>query len=401
MAAASQAPARLPLPRGAPGGRASPALWPACPSGRSVSARAAAVPTSSSPSGAARSARRASRPTARRSSTAAAWDGKPARDLLDARREPGVALARAAGADLLSISSSGEMALADPQPLVGLFARAGTLARVPLDGRRAPREILEDVQDADWAPDGSELAVVRESGRAAGSSIPIGKVLYETAGWISHPRVSPDGRSDRLPRPPVPGDDGGTVAVVDRRRQEDDAGAATWAQREGPGLVAGRNEIWFTAAEAGGNRELSAVTLSGKERLLARGPGNADAPRRRRGTGASCSSHDYAARRRSSASRRARPGAGTLLARLVLAPDISPDGRSVLFDENGEGAAQATPSIVRETDGSPRCAWARATPGVLARRQVGAGQRSAPNRRSSCLLPTGPGSRAFPRRETG
>ena len=36
--------------------------------------------------------------------------------------------------------------------------RRGTLARMPLGGG-APREMLENVQEADWGPDGS-LAVV-------------------------------------------------------------------------------------------------------------------------------------------------------------------------------------------------------------------------------------------------
>ena len=54
---------------------------------------------------------------------------------------------------LLSISRSGELAI-----LIGR-----TLARVPIAGG-APRELLEGVSDADWAPDGSALAVAR-SGR--------------------------------------------------------------------------------------------------------------------------------------------------------------------------------------------------------------------------------------------
>src|SRR5689334_20682351 len=51
---------------------------------------------------------------------------------------------------LLSISSTGEMAI-----LLGINGPA-TLARVPLAGG-APREILENVSDADWSPDGTSL----------------------------------------------------------------------------------------------------------------------------------------------------------------------------------------------------------------------------------------------------
>ncbi len=37
----------------------------------------------------------------------------------------------------------------------------GTLARMPLGGG-APREVLEDVREADWSPDGEGLAIIRE-----------------------------------------------------------------------------------------------------------------------------------------------------------------------------------------------------------------------------------------------
>ncbi len=62
---------------------------------------------------------------------------------------------------ILSISSTGEMAI-----LLGATTNgtAGTLARVPLSGG-APREILENVNDADWSPDGATLAVSRNGRR--------------------------------------------------------------------------------------------------------------------------------------------------------------------------------------------------------------------------------------------
>src|SRR5207302_11398458 len=71
----------------------------------------------------------------------------------------------------------------------------GTLARVPLSGG-APREVLDGVSEADWAPDGATFAVVRDVGARNRIEFPIGKVLFQTTGWVSNLRISP--RGDRL-----------------------------------------------------------------------------------------------------------------------------------------------------------------------------------------------------------
>ena len=65
-------------------------------------------------------------------------------------------------AELLSISKSGELAIRLNTVNFSGYARAGTLARVPLSGLTPrPREMLDNVQDADWATDGAHMAVVR------------------------------------------------------------------------------------------------------------------------------------------------------------------------------------------------------------------------------------------------
>ena len=74
---------------------------------------------------------------------------------------------------------------------------------MPLDGG-APREVLEGVQDADWSPDGTDLAVVRDVGSRR-LEYPIGTVLYETGGWISHVRVAATGRAWRFSTTPAAG----------------------------------------------------------------------------------------------------------------------------------------------------------------------------------------------------
>ena len=87
-------------------------------------------------------------------------------------------------------------------------------SRVPLVGG-APREILNDVEWADWSPDGTNVAVVHEVGARKRLEFPLGKVLYDADGWIGNPRVAPDGKSVAFVDHPQQGDDGGAVAVVD------------------------------------------------------------------------------------------------------------------------------------------------------------------------------------------
>ncbi|MGA9390022.1 MAG: protein kinase, partial [Candidatus Sulfotelmatobacter sp.] len=145
----------------------------------------------------------------------AAWQGNPV-ETFSARQ--GMVESRSLGlgrAELLAISSTGEMALSLGSHPVGTWINVGTLARAPLAGG-APRPILEDVEWADWAPDGNSLAVVRNVGGRDRLEFPIGKVLYETSGgWISYPRVSPKGDLVAFMDHPNQGDDGGSVAIVD------------------------------------------------------------------------------------------------------------------------------------------------------------------------------------------
>ena len=73
------------------------------------------------------------------------------------------------------------------------FINRGKLSRVPIDGE-GMREIAENVQEADWSPDGASLAIVRWVDGRNRLEYPIGKILFETTGYINCPRVSPDGK---------------------------------------------------------------------------------------------------------------------------------------------------------------------------------------------------------------
>jgi serine/threonine protein kinase/WD40 repeat protein len=118
------------------------------------------------------------------------------------------------GTQLLSVSSQDEMAV-----LVGAVWQhhrvfSGTLARMPVGGG-TPRELLTSVHDADWSPDGSQLAVVHTIGNDDILEYPIGTEIYRTQGYLSDVRVSPDGKHIAFIEHAQKGDDRGAVAVVD------------------------------------------------------------------------------------------------------------------------------------------------------------------------------------------
>jgi serine/threonine protein kinase/Tol biopolymer transport system component len=145
---------------------------------------------------------------------------------------------------LLSVSSKGELAVLTDALFVAHRVFSGTLARMSIEG--SPRPWMEGVRDADWSPDGSTLAIVHEVGSKDRLEYPIGTVLYETAGYLSDPRVSPDGtrvafmdHQDRF-------DDRGWVKVVDRSGKLTTLAGEFWGEQ---GLVWSRDgsTVFFAA----------------------------------------------------------------------------------------------------------------------------------------------------------
>src|SRR5438128_1633090 len=199
----------------------------------------------------------------------AGWDGQPIQLFSMQPESPESRPLGFPDADLFSISPSGEIAVSVRHHAIGTWLRSGTLARMPLSGA-APREILEDVQWADWAPDGTSLAVVRDVAGRNRLEFPLGNVLYETAGWISHPRIAPKGDLIAFLHHPARSDDGGSVAVVDLNGKLKIL-ASGYGTEKGLAWSVNGDEVWFT----GGSRErgLNAVTLAGKVRLVMRGTG--------------------------------------------------------------------------------------------------------------------------------
>jgi eukaryotic-like serine/threonine-protein kinase len=327
----------------------------------------------------------------------AAWQGNPV-ETFSARQ--GMVESRSLGlgrAELMGISSKGEMALSLGSHPVGTWINVGTLARAPLAGG-APRPVVEDVEWADWSPDGSNLAVVRNVGGRDRLEYPIGKVLYETSGgWISYPRVSPNGDYVAFMDHRNQGDDGGSVAVVDVNGHKTEL-TREWYGTQGLAWTPDGREIWFTASELGLFHYISAVTLSGQQRLVTRVPGSllifdiwkdgrvllARADRRRE---AMVLSPGTAKERDISWLDYSYPA------------DLSADGKMLLFDEEGIGGGVQYGDVqdltyavyVRDTDGSPAIRLGEGAANALSPDQkwVIAGTPSSPEQLR--LLPTGAG----------
>jgi len=266
----------------------------------------------------------------------AEWDGKPVQMFTAKPGTPGSRpMEFPEKTDLLAVSPSGELALLVRASGSGLFFYSGVLARSPATGG-APRELLENVQYADWLSDGKELAVVRPGETEYSLEFPMGTAVYKTRGWISNVRVSPNGQWAAFVHHPNSGDDRGLIAVVDRQGRKKDL-TRLFTTAIGLAWSPDGQEIWFTAADTGGNRALRAVTRSGKEKVLLRIPGILtlfDVSQ----TGRVLLSRDVT-----------RVGIvgvvpGSSSERdlswldMSMLGDLSADGKSVLFGEVGEGA---------------------------------------------------------------
>ena len=120
---------------------------------------------------------------------------------------------------------------------------SGTLARMPLAGGAA-RELVDGIFEADWDPEGRQLAVIREVQGMICLEYPIGRVLYRTQGWVSHVRIAPDGRSIAFLDHPYRGDDYGGVCTVDMNGNVRSL-VKGFASARGLAWTASGDEIWF------------------------------------------------------------------------------------------------------------------------------------------------------------
>jgi Tol biopolymer transport system component len=246
-------------------------------------------------------------------------------------------------ADVLSVSGSGQLAISVSRRFTSGWESSGTLAQVSLEGG-APREVLENVQEADWAPDGKTLMVVREVGGRSRLEFPIGKVLYEAPGWISLSRLSPRGDRIAFVDHPQRGDNVGTLCTLDLAGKKT---VLTTRSVQGLAWSPDGSEVW---ASSGGT--LLAISRPESARVLTRVPG---------GTWLLDVSRAGRALLAQTSIRREIVGLppGQIKERNLswfdwsYPDDLSNDGQTVLFDESNRQSEAGYEIYLRKTDGSP------------------------------------------------
>jgi serine/threonine protein kinase len=253
-------------------------------------------------------------------------------------------------ADVFAVSPSGELAVGINHRFEEGFEFSSMLARQP-QGGGAPRAVVDGVEYADWSSDGSSLAVIRRVAGKVRIEYPIGKILYETPTWVSHARISPHGKLVAFVDHPYSRDDGGSVATVDSSGNKKTI-STSYVSLQGLAWRPDGEEVWFTGTKSGSSRELRAVTLDGKERLVYLGTGT-------------LTLHDISKQGRILFTRddwRAgmvgrAPGAKNEMDLSwhdwTVPRDVSDDGKIVSFDETGEAGGETGALYIRPTDGSP------------------------------------------------
>jgi Tol biopolymer transport system component len=146
----------------------------------------------------------------------------------------------------------------------------GTLAFAP-SGGGSPKEIAENVEDADWDPSGTRVAVVRSTGEIGGDSrieFPAGQARYTTKrASIRFVRVSRDGQRVAFLEDPQGRGIGGRVKVLDLSGDVKDL-TEEWVSARGLAWSKDGDEVWFAAGASNTSRALRAVNVRRQQRVI-------------------------------------------------------------------------------------------------------------------------------------
>ncbi|HTS38600.1 MAG TPA: protein kinase [Candidatus Solibacter sp.] len=201
----------------------------------------------------------------------ASWDGKPPDVFTTRPQGPESRSLGMKGSTLLSVSETGELAVLGGAHTVEPVYYRGTLGRVPLEGG-APREIMANIQNAEWSPDGTGLLIIHQVSGLDHMEFPAGKLIAQ-GGALNFPRFSPKGDRVAFVEFPTHFNLEGSVDLVDMDGHKTVLSKG-WADLTGLAWSADGKEIWFTGDHDNGSAGLFAVDLQGHERLVEKIPGD-------------------------------------------------------------------------------------------------------------------------------
>jgi serine/threonine protein kinase len=278
---------------------------------------------------------------------AASWDGTyPPRLYALRPGSPQWSPLNLPGMGLFAVSRSGELAVGRWLPDQDAEA---SLARVPMSGG-SPRDILNNVTEADWAPDGQNLAVAHEIDGREQLEFPIGKVLYKSSNRIDSIRVSPLGERVAFVDHPIAEETLGSVMLAGASGAARTL-SANWFDIESLVWSPDAGEIWFSASKTGARRSLWAVTPTGRQRPLIESPGSTvilDVSPSRKALLLHGSWRAFISG--------IPPGEGSprdlTWLDFSFPVAVSDDGKILLFQEWGEGGGTKGAVYLRQTDGS-------------------------------------------------
>jgi len=282
----------------------------------------------------------------------AAWEGRPYEVFTSRIGDHHARSLDLKSAMVVGVSAAGDIALLtnvrrSPE---SNWMQAGTLARVSEGG--GAREILEDVWDADISRDGKQFAVVRNPGGPQQLEYPIGKILFRTNGYISHPRISPDGKLVAFLEHPIYGDDRGYLDIVDAVATVKRLTAETQGE-EGVAWSPDGREIWYAGVlpETARGRAVVAVTPAGKSQVVFNVPGQSvvwDIA----GDGRLLLSNDSFSAGQMVASPAEAPERDVSALGWATYGALSADGKSIVFGETGQATGYDYGVFFRRLDGS-------------------------------------------------
>jgi hypothetical protein len=197
----------------------------------------------------------------------ASWEGGPSRIFLSIPGSPESRdLEMPQGSGLAAVSSQQELALLTPP-----FGEYNTsrLVRSSISGGQT-RPLLDGVLAADWAPDGSSMAVLRRVNGFNRLEYPIGTVLADHVGWpLWMVRVSPDG--ERVAYVTRTNGTAIGLTVVDRARKKTFVGAISGQNTTGENAALSWNpkgtEVWFRSFDPSEPGIIYAVDMKGRRRV--------------------------------------------------------------------------------------------------------------------------------------